>query len=217
MPSSFSLRWVAVSVFVLSSTLNYLDRQILNVLAPLIMSEMHFNQTGFGLLISTFSIAYAASSLFTGWMLDRFGVNRGICAAVTWWSLSAASTGLVNGLGGLAACRAALGIGESAGVPAVGKLNGIYLEPGERALGAAVNQIGLSLGAALAPLFIGVALIHGWRTPFVISGALGFVWIPVWLLVAASFRRATPRTSSQYRPNTQAGSPFCGSVICCFS
>ncbi|MBV8551997.1 MAG: MFS transporter, partial [Acidobacteriaceae bacterium] len=76
MTSSFSLRWVAVSVFILSSTLNYLDRQILNVLAPLIMSQTHFNQTGFGFLISTFSVAYAASSLLTGWILDRFGVNR---------------------------------------------------------------------------------------------------------------------------------------------
>jgi ACS family hexuronate transporter-like MFS transporter len=186
MSSSFSLRWVAVSVFVISSTLNYLDRQILNVLAPLIMSQMHFNQTGFGLLISTFSIAYAASSLFTGWMLDRFGVNRGICAAVTWWSLAALSTALTSGLNGLAACRAALGVGESAGVPAVGKLNGIYLAPRELALGAAVNQIGLSLGAALAPLFIPLALAYGWRMPFVIAGLLGFLWIPCWLFVSRS-------------------------------
>lgn len=184
MTSSFSLRWVAVSAFIVSSTLNYLDRQMLSVLAPLIMMQMHFNQTGFGLLISAFSVAYAASSLFTGWMLDRFGVNRGICAAVAWWSLSAVSTGLVRGLHGLASCRAALGIGESAGVPAVGKLNGIYLAPGERAMGAAVNQIGLSLGAALAPAFIPLALRYGWRMPFVMAGLLGFVWMPAWLWVS---------------------------------
>jgi len=144
---------------------------------------MHFNQTGFGFLLSTFSIAYAASSLFTGWMLDRFGINRGISAAVTWWSLSALAIGMVTGFAGLAACSAALAIGESAGVPAVGKLNGIYLKPGERALGAAVNQIGLSVGAALAPLFVGVALVYSWRVPFMITGLLGFVWIPIWLLV----------------------------------
>ncbi len=183
MSSSFALRWVAVSVFIACSTLNYLDRTILNVLAPLIMSQMHFNQTGFGVLISTFSIAYALSSLISGWVLDRFGVNRGICAAVAWWSLSAIGTGLVRGFGGLAVCRAALGIGESAGVPAVGKLNGIYLKPGERALGAAVNQIGLSLGAAIAPLWIAVAIVYGWRVPFMLTGLLGFIWIPLWLLV----------------------------------
>jgi ACS family hexuronate transporter-like MFS transporter len=183
---SFSLRWLAVSAFVLSSTLNYLDRQLLNVLAPLIMADMHLNQTGFGWLISTFSIAYAASSLLTGWFLDRFGINRGISAAVSWWSTAAICTGFVSNFAGVASCRAALGVGESANVPAAGKLNGIYLKPEERALGAAVNQIGISLGLALAPLFIGMAAARTWRAPFVLTGAFGFVWIPIWLAVSRS-------------------------------
>src|ERR1700685_4024144 len=136
------LRWVAYGVFVISSTLNYLDRQLISTLAPLIMAEMHFNQTGFGFLISAFSITYAASSLAAGWFLDRVGVNRGTSAAVTWWSLSAVSTGLVKGLPGLVACRAALGIGESAGVPAVAKVNAMYLRPAERAVGTAGNRLG---------------------------------------------------------------------------
>lgn len=178
--SSASLRWLAVSIFIVSSTLNYLDRALLATLAPLLMAEMHFNQTGFGYLISAFSIAYAASSLLAGWFLDRVGVSRGISAAVSWWSAAAVGTGLVRGIGGLTVCRAALGIGESAGVPAVGKLNGIYLKPEERALGAALNQIGLSAGLAIAPLCIGLAIAHGWRTPFVATGFLGFLWIPMW-------------------------------------
>jgi MFS family permease len=93
-----SLRWVAVSVFLLSSTLNYFDRQLLNTLAPLIMLEFHLNLTGFGVLLSTFSIAYAASTLGAGWVLDRFGVNRGISVAVAWWSAASASTGLAGSL-----------------------------------------------------------------------------------------------------------------------
>src|SRR5436305_7074619 len=160
-------RWVAFSVFVLSSTLNYLDRQLLATLAPLIMAELAFNQTGFGFLISAFSIAYAATSLLAGWFLDQAGVNRGMTAAVSWWSAAALGTGLTRGLGGLVFCRAALGIGQSAGVPAAGKLNGIYLKAEERALGAAVNQIGLSLGLAIAPLWIGVAPTHSGVIPFV--------------------------------------------------
>jgi ACS family hexuronate transporter-like MFS transporter len=68
----------------------------------------------------------------------------------------------------------------------VGKLNGVYLKPEERALGAAVNQIGLSLGLAIAPLWIGIARAFSWRTPFVITGLLGFLWIPVWLAVSRS-------------------------------
>ena len=158
------------------------------------MAEFQLNQTSFGWLISAISISYAASTLGAGWVLDKFGVNRGISAAVGWWSTAAAATGLVRGLPGLIVCRAALGIGESAGVPAVGKLNGIYLKPEERALGAAVNGIGLSLGAAVAPLWIGVAEARGWRLPFILTGLLGFVWIPVWLLVS---KKIPPRYSDR--------------------
>lgn len=195
---SARLRWLAFSVFVISSTLNYLDRQLLATLAPLIMAELAFNQTGFGFLISAFSIAYAASSLIAGWLLDRAGVNRGMTAAVSWWSAAAVATGFTRGLGGLVVCRAALGIGESAGVPATGKLNGMYLKPEERALGAAVNQIGLSLGLAIAPLWISIARTYSWRTPFVITGLFGFLWIPIWLAVS---RVIPPRQASlEFQP-----------------
>lgn len=201
-----ALRWVAFGVFVVSSTLNYLDRQLLATIAPLIMADLSFNQTGFGFLISVFSIAYAISSPVTGWLLDRVGVNRGMLAAVSWWSTAAVSTGFARGISGLALCRIGLGIGESAGVPAVGKLNGLYLKAEERALGAALNQVGLSLGLALAPLWIGVAKAYSWRTPFVITGLFGFLWIPTWLIVS----RAIPpfcgapgfaASHAQHRPN----------------
>jgi MFS transporter, ACS family, hexuronate transporter len=184
MMQSIRLRWLAFSVFVISSTLNYLDRQLLATLAPLIMAELAFNQTDFGFLISAFSIAYAASSLIAGWFLDRVGVNRGMTVAVSWWSAAAVATGFSSGLAGLVMCRAALGVGESAGVPATGKLNGMYLKPEERALGTAVNQIGLSLGLAIAPLWISIARAHTWRTPFALTGLFGFLWIPVWLAVS---------------------------------
>jgi len=191
-----------VGVFVISSTLNFLDRALLNVLAPLIMAELHFNQTGFGFLISAFSLAYAASSLVTGWFLDRAGINRGITAAVCWWSAAAVSTALVRGFGGLAVCRAALGVGESAGVPAVGKLNGLYLKPEERALGAAVNQIGISLGTMIAALSVGFAVAHSWRLPFVITGLLGFFWVPVWLFVSSSIKpQYAAEIAGQIRPS----------------
>jgi MFS transporter, ACS family, hexuronate transporter len=183
-PSSFSFRWLAVSVFIISSTLNYLDRNLISLLAPLMMAELHFNQTQFGELISVFSILYAASSLFSGWLLDRFGINKTTSGAVAWWSLAALGHGLVNSVGGLAVCRGALGMAESAGVPAVGKLNGIYLKPEERALGAAANQIGLSLAGVIGPLWIGFALTQGWRRAFLINGILGFVWIPIWLAIS---------------------------------
>ena len=200
-------RWIAYGVFVISSTLNYLDRFLLNTLAPLVMLQLHFSQTGFGFLISAFSIAYAASSLAAGWFLDRVGVNRGISVAISWWSAAAVATAFVGNFSGLAACRIGLGIGESAGVPAVGKLNALYLRSEERAMGTAVNQIGLSLGAPLATLFIGLATSYSWRLPFVITGLFGFLWIPIWLAVN---RAIPPQNPHEEEKDTRAnqGSRF---------
>jgi ACS family hexuronate transporter-like MFS transporter len=196
------MRWLAVSVFIVSTTLNYLDRQLLSALAPLIMSEFHLNHTQYGYLVSAFSIAYAAAALFMGYLLDRAGINRGITLAAAWWSAAAASIGLTRSFVGLAICRAALGAGESASVPAVGKLNGIYLHPKERALGAALNQVGISGGLALAPAFIGLALAYGWRVPFVIAGCAGLLWIPFWLLTSRWIPPANPdRIAERSRPD----------------
>lgn len=206
---SASLRWVAFGVFILSSTLNYLDRQLISTLAPLILAEMHFDQTGFGLLISAFSITYAASSLAAGWFLDRAGVNRGISTAVAWWSASSIATSLVRTLPGLIACRAALGLGESAGVPATGKVNALYLKPAERAMGTAANQIGLSLGLMLAPAWIGIALAHGWRTPFLFTGILSFLWIPVWLAVSRAIPPAELAPPAEPAPPAATAHSHC--------
>jgi ACS family hexuronate transporter-like MFS transporter len=195
MPTSISLRWIAVSVFVLSTTLNYLDRNLLSALSPLIMAEFHFELTGYGWLVSAFSVTYAISALGAGWALDRFGVNRSIYVAMTWWSTAAVGTGLVRGFSGLGVCRSALGIGESAGISAVGKLNAVYLKPEERALGAALNQIGISVGMSLAVYWgVPVAAAHGWRWPFMIAGLCGFAWLPLWWFVSrrlpAQFRES---------------------------
>jgi MFS transporter, ACS family, hexuronate transporter len=194
------LRWIAFSIFVLSSTLNQLDRVLLTTLSPLILTDLHLNMTQFGWLLTTFSVAYAATSLFSGWFLDRGGVNRAISSAVAWWSTAAVSTGLTGNFNGLAICRAALGIGESASVAAVGKVNGIYLKSEEHAMGAAINGVGLSLGAVIAPLWISVATAHTWRTPFIITGLFGFLWIPIWLFV----NRLIPPACDNVLPNKRS-------------
>jgi ACS family hexuronate transporter-like MFS transporter len=182
--NSFSWRWVAVSVFILSSTLNYLDRSLLNVLAPFILKEFQLNQQSFGYIVSAFSFVYAFSSLGAGVLLDKIGLNKSIAAAVAWWSSISIFTAFTSGFGSMLGVRAALGVGESAGVPAFGKLNAIYLKASERALGTATNQIGLSLGGIVAAAAVPIAVVYGWRVPFAFCGALGLVWVPVWLMVS---------------------------------
>ena len=103
------LRWVVIGVFVLSSTLNYLDRQILAALAPLLRQEFSLTNADYGWVLAVFSITYAVSSPLAGLLIDRFGLNRGISLGVGLWSLAGIATGFTRNLTGLLGCRAVLG------------------------------------------------------------------------------------------------------------
>ena len=179
-------RWAVLGVFVLSTSINYLDRQTLASLAPLVKTEMALSNAQYGLILTAFSLTYALSAPFAGMLIDRIGLNRAISLAVGLWSCAGVATGFTRSLAGLVACRAVLGIAEAGGIPAAGKAIHQYLRSGERAVGNAVNQAGVSLGAIAAPaLATWIAVRSGWREAFVITGVLGLAWIPLWNWIAA--------------------------------
>jgi ACS family hexuronate transporter-like MFS transporter len=187
--TSSRYRWVVLSVFVLCSAINYLDRQTLATLAPLVRADFHLSNAQYGWILSAFSVAYAASAPFAGLTIDRMGLNGAISLAVGVWSCAGIFTGFTRGLGGLVGCRSVLGMSEAAGIPGAGKAIHRYLRPAERALGNALNQAGVSLGLILAPpLATWIAVHYGWRQAFVATGTLGLLWIPLWNLTA----RAVP-------------------------
>jgi MFS transporter, ACS family, hexuronate transporter len=195
MKSAPSLRWLVLGVFIGSSMLNYLDRQILAALAPLLRTEFRLSNTDYGLILSAFSVVYAVAAPAMGICIDRVGLRLGISLLVALWSAAGAATGLVNSLAGLLCCRALLGAAQAGGVPATGKAIHLYLRPGERALGNAFSQTGLSVGAMMAPpLATWLALGHGWRAAFLATGVAGFLWIPVWRAVA---RRVPPEQPAE--------------------
>lgn len=168
-------------VFALASAWNYLDRLTLSAAAPRIVAEFHLNNTQYGWLLAAFSLSYALASPAVGWYLDRLGLETGIVWAVGLWSIATALCGWSRNLIQLIGARVFLGIWESAGIPAAGKLNAIYLEPKDRAVGAAMTQAGLTVAGVGAPLL--VASMAGWRNPFFICAALGLLWIPLWMAV----------------------------------
>ena len=193
------LRWLAVSVFVLSSSLNYLDRSLLAALAPAIKDEFRIDDEGFGYLVAAFSLAYALSSPLTGIALDRFGLNRVAMVMVGTWSAISAFTGMTRNYVQLVACRIGLGVAESGGIPAVAKMGALYLPADQRALGSALGQVGLTLGGTLAPLVgVGLAVKYGWRFPFLLTGVIGLLWIPLWWLVARRIPPAEPTHSDNW-------------------
>jgi ACS family hexuronate transporter-like MFS transporter len=189
-----SHRWLVLSVFVLSSTVNYLDRQTLATLAPVLRSELRLSNTEYGWIVSAFSITYAACAPFAGLLIDRIGLYRGITLAIGMWSLAGICTGWVRGFGDLLLCRAMLGVAEAGGIPAAGKAIQQYLHPSERALGNSLNQGGVSLGLILAPpVATWLAVQYGWRAAFMATAALGFLWIPLWRAVGDAALPAPPK------------------------
>jgi ACS family hexuronate transporter-like MFS transporter len=192
----FPWRWAVFCFFALSSTLNFLDRQILVALIPELMVEFSLSAGDFGDVLFAFSATYALTAPLAGLLIDRLGLRFGSSLAVGLWSLTGMATALVNGMAGLVVVRALLGVTEAAGIPGTGKAAAIYLEPRQRALGSAVSQIGLTLGGVTAPLFAQwISSAYGWRAAFVAAGALGFVWIPAWLVLS---RRATAHPAAAH-------------------
>jgi ACS family hexuronate transporter-like MFS transporter len=184
-----ALRWIAVTVFIFSSVLNYLDRFVLATMVDIWRSkpEFPFSYSDYGAILSVFGITYALSAPFMGIFIDRVGLNRGISISVALWSLISMAHGWVHNFQQLLICRAALGAAEASGISAAGKVGGMYLLPKERAVGAAMTQLGLSLGAGVAPAFtVYFAYQHNWRWAFFAAGALGLLWIPIWWLTARS-------------------------------
>jgi len=185
-------RWVAITVFIFASVLNYLDRQILATMVDIWRTrpEFPFTYDDYGLLLSVFSIAYAVSALFVGWFIDRVGLNRGAGWAVALWAVASFGTGASHSVHELLIWRALLGISEASAIAAVTKAVAIYLLPPERAVGQAMSQLGLSLGAGIAPAFaVYFSYRYSWHWAFYAAGILSLAWIPIWL---ATSRVITP-------------------------
>jgi ACS family hexuronate transporter-like MFS transporter len=188
-------RWVVVCIAVVSNILNFLDRQLLASVAPTLKTEFHMSNADYGIVISAFSLIYAATTPFAGLFIDRVGLRASAYTAVTLWSVSSASMALVNGFKGLVFMRATLGFGESAALPFLSKANASYLPQSEWGLAQAVGSVTVTLGSALAPLLVAfMSPRYGWRSAFVTCGAFGLLWIALW-------------SSTRYVPSARAAQP----------
>ncbi|MBK9169505.1 MAG: MFS transporter [Bryobacterales bacterium] len=200
MPTIPRRRWLVVAVFLLSTSINFLDRQTLVSVAPFIKDAFELNNTQYALLASAFSIPYAIAAPAAGLLIDRLGLTRGISLALGTWSLAGIATGLGTTFGTLVACRGVLGVAEAGGIPASGKAIARFLRPEERALGHSLNQVAVSLGLMAAPpLSLALAIHFHWRAAFLVTGVLGLLWIPLWrwmdpkLPDEPASRESTPR------------------------
>ena len=198
-------RWLIVWCLFFSTVINYVNRQTLSVLAPVITKEFALTHTQLSQIFGAFQISYAATWLLGGVFLDLVGTRIGLSIAVIWWSLVSLATGFVRSASMLGSLRFLLGIGEGLNWPGASKAVAEFFPPHERSVAVAIFDSGSSVGGAIAALAIPfIAIQFGWRSAFAFSGILGFFWLALWLVVYR--RRQLRRTLRRRRdPIGQAG------------
>jgi ACS family hexuronate transporter-like MFS transporter len=177
-------RWWIVWTLFFSTVTNYISRQTFSVLAPMLSSQFHFSHSDLGRILGAFQISYAITWLLGGIFLDAIGTRLGLALAVSFWSVVNIFTGFASSVFGFAAFRFLLGIGEGLNWPGASKTVAEWFPSEERSLAVAIFDSGSSVGGALAALVIPwIALSYGWRWSFVFSGALGLIWLAMWLRI----------------------------------
>src|SRR6202790_1762078 len=177
-------RWVICALLLFGVTKNYIDRQVLGVLKSTLQQDFGWNEVQYGHLVSYFQIAYAAGMVLVGRLIDRFGTRAGYALAMAFWSLASMAHAAAGSFASFAAARFALGFGEAGVFPASIKCVAEWFPKKERALATGIFNAGTNAGAIITPLVVPwIALHWGWRSAFLLTGALGFVWLVFWLLL----------------------------------
>ena len=176
-------RWVVVVLLFFATTINYLDRQVIGLLKPTLEKEFHWTDSDFGHIVMTFQAAYALGLLAFGGIIDRLGTKLGYTISLIVWSLAAMAHALAKSTFGFGLVRGALGLGESGNFPAAIKVVAEWFPKKERALATGIFNSGANIGAVVAPVMVPWILgIYGWQMAFIITGAIGFVWLIFWWL-----------------------------------
>ncbi len=205
-------RWTICTLLFFATTINYLDRQVLSLLQPILADEFHWTDSDYGTITAIFSLAYAVSMLFAGRFVDKLGTRKGYAWAIAVWSVAAMlhalcglatewwtgipdAKGLTNASGEIVAtislvsvamfviARILLAFGESANFPAAIKATAEYFPKRDRAFATGVFNSGANVGAILAPMTVPfMAEAWGWETAFLVIGAVGFLWLAAWLI-----------------------------------
>ena len=181
--------FLLIALLLGETTINFIDRQVLSVLAPTLRGEFHLSNSQYAAIINAFMATYAVALTLAGYALDRLGVGRGLTLSVSWWSAAGMLTALARGPLSLGLFRSLLAVGEAGAWPAFAKATAAWVPSEARTLAIGVCNSGSSLGAMIAPpLVVGVTAIAGWRGAFIATGALGFLWVLAFQL----FRRTHP-------------------------
>lgn len=175
-------RWTICALVFFATTVNYIDRQVISLLKSDLTTEFNWTDADYANIEIAFKIAYALGMLISGRVIDKVGTKMGYFLATFLWSLAAMGHALVTSTLGFIVARSALGITESANFPAAIKTVAEWFPKKERALATGIFNSGTNIGAVLAPLTVPyITVAWGWEWAFVITGAIGFIWVVLWL------------------------------------
>ncbi len=195
-PSVGNVRWLVCALLFFAASVNYMDRQVIGLLKPTLQVQLGWTEEGYSNIVVAFQLAYGASLLFIGKLIDRIGTRKGFSLAVSFWSISAMAHAAATSVFQFAIARFSLGVGESGSFPASIKAVAEWFPKKERALATGIFNSGTNVGAIVTPLVVPwLTLRFGWRMAFICTGALGLLWIVAWL---ALYRR--PEQSSLVSP-----------------
>jgi len=181
-PVRTNYRWRACALLFFATTINYMDRQVLGLLAPELQHIIGWNEIQYGYIVTTFQAAYALGLLVVGRLMDKLGTRIGYALAVGVWSLAAMGHSLARSVFGFGFARFMLGLGESGNFPAGIKTVAEWFPKKERALATGIFNSGSNVGAIIAPLTVPWIAIHlGWQYAFLFTSIFSATWLFVWL------------------------------------
>ncbi len=191
------VRWSISVMLFFATSINYLDRQVLGLLAPTLQHSIGWTESQYGYIVGAFQLAYAIGLVLAGRMVDKLGCRIGYTVVMAFWSLASMAHALAASALGFAVARFFLGLGESGGFPAAIKTTAEWFPQRERSLATGILNSGANIGAVFAPLFIPwITLKFGWRAAFLVTGVFGALWI-VWWLARYKAPKDHPRVSPE--------------------
>jgi MFS transporter, ACS family, hexuronate transporter len=179
-------RWVICALLFFATTINYIDRQVLGIIATDegFKNTIHWSEAEYGYIQTIFQLAYAIGLLVVGGLMDKFGTRKGFSFAMIFWSVAAMAHSLAHSVIGFGAARFGLGLGEAGNFPAAIKTVAEWFPKKERAFATGIFNSGSNVGAIVAPLSVPfIAVNYGWQWAFIITGAIGFIWLIFWIKV----------------------------------
>jgi len=176
-------RWTICALIFFATTINYLDRQVIGILKPLLKSDLGIGEAEYGYIVSAFQFAYAIGMVVAGRLIDKIGTKIGYAFSLILWSLAAIGHALAKGPFGFGVARAFLGVSEAGNFPAAIKTVAEWFPKKERALATGIFNSGTNIGAIVAPIVVPwLAAKYGWQMAFIATGLVGFIWLIFWFI-----------------------------------